>query len=138
MPTRRETLSIGMGGVALAMLPAMARALSAEDVIQAFTGGAPLEEGDLHITIAEIAENGSSVPVVVEAPEAEAIVLVGPRNRQPEIFEVKFGPLAGTRRLSTRIRLAESQEIIAVARLADGRFIASGAQVSVTLGGCVA
>jgi sulfur-oxidizing protein SoxY len=139
MFSRRDTLAIGMGSVAAVALPVPAVAFQneARALIESFTGGAPIGEGGITLSLPDIAENGASVPVEVEAPDATAIILVGPENMQPEICTVHFGPLAGARRLFTRIRMAQSQDIIAIARLSDGSFVQTSQHVDVIVGGCV-
>jgi sulfur-oxidizing protein SoxY len=103
----------------------------------AFTGGATPAEGDIALDIPEIAENGASVPVTVTAPGATAIALFATANPNPGIATFAFGPLAARPTATTRIRLAESQDVIAVAKLGDGSFVRTSAPVMVTVGGCV-
>jgi sulfur-oxidizing protein SoxY len=134
--TRRDALVLGAGGLAAITLVPAAMAAAYEDAIAAFTGGVAPSEGGIDITAPEIAENGNVVPVEVSAPGAEEIILLAPGNPAPEVCSVKFGPLAGSQRLSTRIRLAKTQDVAAVARMADGSFVQVARTVKVTVGGC--
>ncbi|MDP7152499.1 MAG: thiosulfate oxidation carrier protein SoxY [Paracoccaceae bacterium] len=133
--TRRDTLALGLGAAALTVLPI--RAVAAwDDVITAFTGGAEVGEGGLTLTAPEIAENGNTVPVSVDAPGAAAIMIVATGNPTPNVATFNFGELAGSQSASTRIRLAGTQDVVAVARMADGSFVQTQSTVKVTIGGC--
>lgn len=133
--TRRETLAIGLGGVAALALPLQAAAM-VDDKIAAFTGGADVGEGGLTLTAPEIAENGNTVPVEVSAPGAVSILLLAAGNPNPDVCTFNFGPLAGAQAASTRIRLARTQEVVAIAKMADGSFVRAAQEVKVTIGGC--
>jgi sulfur-oxidizing protein SoxY len=133
--TRRETLALGLGAAALAAMPGASFA-STEEAIAAFTGGADVGEGGIELTTPEIAENGNTVPVEVSAPGATSIMLLATGNPNPDVGTFNFGPLAGSRSASTRIRLAQSQDVIAIARMEDGSFTRTSAPVKVTIGGC--
>lgn len=133
--SRRETLALGMGAVALTVLPFRANA-AADDAIAAFTGGADVADGGISLTAPEIAENGNTVPVEVSADGATAILLLAAGNPTPGVAEFKFGPLAASQAASTRIRLAGTQDVVAVAKMADGSFARASQTVKVTIGGC--
>jgi sulfur-oxidizing protein SoxY len=135
--TRRKFLAVGSGTLAfagLAGLPAFAS--PADDAIAAFTGGAEVTEGGIVLTAPEIAENGNTVPVEVEAEGAVAIMLLATGNPTPSVATFKFGALNPSKSASTRIRLAKTQEVVAIAQLADGSFRRASATVKVTIGGC--
>lgn len=134
--TRRTALSFGAGAVAAAVLPIKVFASTADDAIADFTGGAAFVDGDLTLTTPEIAENGNTVPVSVDAPGAAEILVLATGNPTPEVAKFAFGPLAGAQSASVRIRLAETQEVIAIARMADGSFVKASNIVKVTIGGC--
>jgi len=134
--TRRDAIAVGAGGLALLAMSRAALAVTAEEAIAEFTGGAATAEGDITIRAPEIAENGNVVPVEVEAPGAAEILVLAPANPSANICMVKFGPAAGAQRISTRIRLAKSQDVTALARMADGSFIMTSQPVKVTVGGC--
>lgn len=147
MPGRRAMIMAGIGVLAaggglFALRRILLRPEEPEEMHSAigqFTGGAPPEDsGALSLTAPEHAENGAAVTVSVDAPGAEEIRLFSSKNFRPDIFAARFGPMAGSRRVTTRIRLAESQEIVAVARMADGQFQRASAFIGVTIGGCVA
>lgn len=134
--TRRGAIAISAGFAATLMLPAgMARA-AVDEKIAEFTGGAALGEGGITLTTPEIAENGNTVPIEVDAPGAEAIMVLAAGNPTPDVATFKFGPLAGAQRASTRIRLAGTQDVMAIARMADGSFVQATNVVKVTIGGC--
>lgn len=133
--SRRETLALGLGAAVLTLMPFRANA-AAEDAIAAFTGGADMAEGGVTLTAPEIAENGNTVPIEVSAPGAAAILIVAAGNPEPGVATFNFGPLAAAQAASTRIRLAGTQDVIAVAKMADGSFAKASATVKVTIGGC--
>lgn len=133
--TRRETLFIGAGAAVAAVLPFSALA-SVEDAVAAFTGGAATGSEGITLSTPEIAENGNTVPVEVSAPGAVSIMLLAAGNPNPDVGTFHFGPLAGSQSASTRIRLAGTQDVIAVAKMADGSFIRTSNEVKVTIGGC--
>ena len=136
--TRRDVLRLGgSAAVAAAILPAGAAVASngVEQAIAEFTGGAPPEDGGVVLEVPEIADNGGAVPVRVAAEGARRIALFADGNPSPGVAVFAFGRLA-TPAASTRIRLAGSQNVIAVAELADGTFRKASRAVAVTAGGC--
>ncbi|MGB8623011.1 MAG: thiosulfate oxidation carrier protein SoxY [Paracoccaceae bacterium] len=133
--TRREAIVLGAGAAAVISLPIRALA-SADDAIAEFTGGADAGTGGLTLTTPEIAENGNTVPISVDAPGAVAISVFAAGNPTPNVVTFNFGPLAGSQNASTRIRLAGTQDVIAVAKMADGSFVRASNTVKVTIGGC--
>ena len=133
--TRRKALGLALGGAAVAALPVPALANGAE-AIAAFTGGATAGTGGITLTAPEIAENGNTVPVAVDAPGATAIAVFATGNPTPEVAVFNFGPAAGSQMASTRIRLSKTQDVVAVAKMADGSFVQASATVKVTIGGC--
>lgn len=135
--TRRKVLTVGVSAAAFASLAALpAFASLTEEAITALTGGAEVAEGGVELTAPEIAENGNTVPIEVSAPGAVAISVFASGNPTPAVATFKFGPLAGSRAGSTRIRLAKTQDVIAVAQMEDGSFRQASATVKVTIGGC--
>lgn len=135
--TRRDILALGSGTLALASLTGLpAFAAKIDDAIAAFTGGAEMGSGALTLTAPEIAENGNTVPIAVAAPGASEITVFADGNPEPEVVTFKFGPLNPTRAASTRIRLAKTQNVIAIAKMEDGSFQRAEAAVKVTIGGC--
>jgi sulfur-oxidizing protein SoxY len=143
--SRRDVLVAGAGMLAVAafdLAPAQA-ANNAGDLIKAFTGGKPTTEGKVKLDLPEIAENGNTVPmtVAVESPMTEAsyvaeVLVVGDGNPNGGIVTFHFTPASGAAEANTRIRLAQTQNIIAVAKTNDGSFFTTTRQVKVTIGGC--
>ena len=135
--SRRRILAVGSAGLVVTLLPLPASAATeADELIARFTDGATPGEGPLTITAPQIAENGNAVGVEVECPGAKSIRILAPANPNPEVCTVHFGPLAGSHRLSTRIRMAETMDVIALAEMDDGSFVQASARVRVTIGGC--
>lgn len=134
--TRRDALALGLGATAASFLPFRAMAATSDEVIAEFTGGADVGEGGVTLTAPEIAENGNTVPVGVDAPGAAAILIVATGNPTPKVVTFNYGPLAGSQVASTRIRLAGTQDVLAIARMADGSFVQASQTVKVTIGGC--
>jgi len=133
--SRRETIALGLGAAALSFLPLRVHA-SAEEAIAGFTGGADVTDGGVTLTAPEIAENGNTVPIAVDAPGAAAIMLVATGNPVPAVATFNFGEMAAAQSASTRIRLAGTQDVVAIARMADGSFKRASSTVKVTIGGC--
>lgn len=137
MLTRRDTLALGAGAVTITLLPTVASASAEVDAaISAFTGGASVSDGGVMITAPEIAENGNTVPIGVEADGATEIMLIAAGNPTPGVATFKFGDGSGSSRAATRIRLGGTQDVIAVAKMADGSFAQTAVEVKVTIGGC--
>jgi sulfur-oxidizing protein SoxY len=134
--TRRETLALGAGAAALTLLPAQSFAATVDELVNEFTGGADVAEGGVNLDAPEIAENGNTVPISVSAEGASAIMVLAAGNPTPPVATFNFGPLAGSSSASTRIRLAGTQDVIAIARMADGSFARTSKEVKVTIGGC--
>ena len=138
--SRRDTLALGLGAAVVSALPIQVFAGShggkADEAIAAFTGGADVADGGVDLTAPEIAENGNTVPVSVSAPGASAILLLATGNPTPGVATFNFGSLAASQEASTRIRLAGTQDVVAVAKMADGSFAKASSTVKVTIGGC--
>ena len=136
--TRRQTMMLGLGAAIAATLPATGFASTdlTADAIKAFTGGAEVKEGGVEIGAPEIAENGNTVPVEVSAEGATDIILLAAGNPNPGVATFHFGALAASSEAKTRIRLAKTQDLVAVAKLADGSYAQAKRTVKVTIGGC--
>jgi sulfur-oxidizing protein SoxY len=134
--SRREALSAGLGGVVFAMMPNLSIAATTEELTTAFTGGAVPGTDGITLTTPEIAENGNTVPVSVDAPGAVAIMLLATGNPEPAVATFTFGPAAGRQFAATRIRLAQTQDVVALAKMPDGSIKQAQATVKVTIGGC--
>lgn len=142
MTARRELLIAGLG--TLLLRPAGATADSLRAALVAFTGGAPLREGRVTLDIAPLVENGNVVPVGISVTSpmtatdhVRRIALFTSRNPQPEVVVMHLGPRSGRAVVATRMRLATSQQVLAVAELSDGSFWRQGLDVIVTLAACV-
>ena len=135
-PTRREAMRLAGLAAAAAVLPAGAAAGNGVSAaIAAFTKGARALEAGLSLEVPEIADNGGAVPVRVAAEGARRIALFADANPNPGVAVFSFGRLAPPV-AATRIRLAGSQTVIAVAEMADGTFRRASRRVAVTVGGC--
>ena len=144
--TRRQAFWIGIGGVAVAsgawIAPAQA-ANDAQDLMTKFTGGKKPTEGRVKLDLPEIAENGNTVPMTisVESPmTAQAhvtdVLVVADGNPRGGVVRFHFSPASGAAEANTRIRLAETQNITAIAKMNDGSCYMAVRQVKVTIGGC--
>ncbi|MEM8576673.1 MAG: thiosulfate oxidation carrier protein SoxY [Pseudomonadota bacterium] len=134
--SRRSLLALGGSALAAAALAVPAHAQLPAEVINAVTGGADMGTGVITLTAPEIAENGNTVPIGVDAPGAKSITLFADGNPVPNVATFKFGPLSASRSASTRIRLAGTQNVVAVAEMEDGSFQTAQANIKVTIGGC--
>jgi sulfur-oxidizing protein SoxY len=144
---RRQALWIGISGLAVAacgswVAPAHA-ANDAQDLMAKFTGGRKPVEGRVKLDLPEIAENGNTVPmtVAVESPMTDEayvsdVLVVADGNPRGGVVTFHFSPASGVAEANTRIRLAETQNIIAVAKMNDGSYYMATKQVKVTIGGC--
>jgi sulfur-oxidizing protein SoxY len=145
---RRDLLVAGAGLAAAASplfrgLPALADAAASEAQMMAFTGGKAPETGMITLTAPEIAENGNTVPisVAVESPMTEedyveSVMLLADDNPNPDVATFHFTTLSGVAAASTRMRLAQTQNVIAIAKMNDGRVFMDKKEVKVTIGGC--
>ena len=145
--TRREAIVLGAGGTALTLAgwpsAALADAKAAADEVAKFTGGKAAEKGNITIELPEIAENGNTVPmtVSVESPMTEQsyvteVLVIGDGNPRAGMATFHFSPLSGVAEANTRVRLAATQNITAIAKMNDGSFYTVSKQVKVTIGGC--
>ncbi|RIA56064.1 thiosulfate oxidation carrier protein SoxY [Dichotomicrobium thermohalophilum] len=133
--SRRQAIAVGVGAGIFALMPHQLRAAQ-EEGVAAFTGGVEPKEGDITLNAPEIAENGNTVPISVDAPGAEEVMVFALGNPSPDVVKFKFGRLAGSHTASTRIRLAKTQNVVAVAKMPDGSFVKTQKEVKVTIGGC--
>ena len=145
---RRQMLAIGAGVLTAAawggaISPARAAKNDSEELIKKFTGGKPATEGRVRLDLPEIAENGNTVPmtVSVESPMTEQsyvsdVLIVSDGNPRGGIATFHFSPASGMAEVNTRVRLAETQHVIAVAKMNDGSFFMASKPVKVTIGGC--
>ncbi|HCJ62076.1 MAG: thiosulfate oxidation carrier protein SoxY [Alphaproteobacteria bacterium TMED150] len=144
--SRREALAAGVGFATITMLPlswAHADKALVDKAIADFTGGASVSEGNVSLDMPEIAENGNTVPlnVSVDSPMAddnyvESVMILASGNPTPGVATFHFTPLSGEAAATTRMRLASTQDVIAVAKTSKGEFFQAGTTVKVTIGGC--
>ena len=133
--TRRETMVVGGAALVATTLPIKLMA-STTDLISGITGGAEASGDGIDLIAPEIAENGNTVPISVDAPGAVAITVLAAGNPTPGVAKFNFGAGSGSQSCTTRIRLAGTQDVMAVAEMADGSFSAAHQTVKVTIGGC--
>ena len=144
LPTRRLVLLAAAGfGLAPFSPPAAAAPAAMAEAIGALVGAATVQRGKVKLELPPIVEDGNTVPLSVsvespmtEADDVEGIHIFNEKNPQPYVAGFHFGPRAGKAAVSTRIRLADSQQVVAIARLSDGSFWSDGADVIVTLAAC--
>jgi sulfur-oxidizing protein SoxY len=125
------------GRRAAADLPAM------QAWMQTILGERTAKQGGIVIDLPEIAENGNTVPLTLEVDSpmtqndyVKAVHVMTERNPNPEVATFYFTPRSGRATVSTRIRLAESQTVHAVAEMSDGSVYTAAREVEVTIGGC--
>ena len=104
---------------------------------------APVRTGKVKLDVPPLVENGNTVPMTVSVSSpmtsddyVKSIHVFNEKNPQPNMGNFYLGPQAGRAQISTRVRLADSQKIIAIARLSDGSFWSVSADVVVTLAAC--
>jgi len=143
--TRREFLALAGGAAVLAVTlrPAEATPAMLTSAIRNVVGEAPVNTGKVKLEIPPLVENGNTVPMTVSfaspmTPEdhVKSIHVFNEKNPQPNIGNFYFGPQAGRAQVSTRIRLADTQQVVAIAKLSDGTFWSASVEVVVTLAAC--
>jgi sulfur-oxidizing protein SoxY len=149
MTSRRDFLIAAAGAagsIGLAPMSRHARATPAamQDAVRKVTGGAALRGGRVKLEVPPLIDNGNSVPlaVTVDSPMVpsdyvKAIHVFTERNPLPNVLSVYLGPRAGRARSATRVRLADSGTVLAIAELSDGSYWTDSAQVVVTLSACL-
>ena len=143
--TRRRLVGAGAGLLAIAILrPAHGTPEEMMAAVREFVGEAPIQPGRVTLDIPPLVENGNAVPVTVtvDSPmtvteHVRSIALFNERNPQPHVGVFHLGARAGRAQVATRMRLADSQTITAVALLNDGSYWSDTAKVVVTLAACV-
>ena len=145
--TRRDMLIAGGLAAGAAALPAAARANTPgqmEAAIRSVVGQATVRKGKVDLELPPLVENGNTVSmsVTVDSPmtkenHVKAIHVFNEKNPQPNVITVRLGPRAGKAQVSTRIRLADTQKVIAIAEMSDGTFWSDTQEVIVTLAACL-
>jgi sulfur-oxidizing protein SoxY len=144
-PTRRVIIAAAVAaGLPVVWRPARAMSDVLTNVLNGYTGGTPTREGKVHFDIAPLVENGNTVPVTitVESPmsadnHVQALAIFNEKNPQREVIACKLTPRMGKASLSTRIRLATTQQLVAVAKMSDGSCWTHTVDVVVTLAACI-
>ncbi len=145
---KREFLTLGAGSVAFLAVGGVATQVVAEageteKQIKAFAGGKEVKSGKVSLTTPEIAENGNTVPISVdvESPMTKddhvaSVMLLADGNPLPGVATFHFSHMSGEASATTRIRLAKTQNVIAVAKMSNGDVYMDKKEVKVTIGGC--
>jgi len=147
--TRRQFLGLAGGAAVLGTVPmvtlrpAEATPALLAAAIRNVVGEAAVQAGKVKLEIPPLVENGNTVPMTVSVASpmtpddyVRSIHVFNEKNPQPNIGNFHLGPRAGRAQVSTRIRLADSQKIVAIAHLADDSFWSVSADVVVTLAAC--
>ena len=143
---RRTLLAGSIGCMVASLLPirAFAEPEDMQAAVQEMFGDRPIVPGGVDLDIPPIAENGYSVPLTidVDSPMTEdnhvrRIAVFSPRNPIANLIQFSLGPRAGLARVSTRIRLAGTQEILVVAEMSDGTLRSASARTLVTIAACI-
>jgi sulfur-oxidizing protein SoxY len=144
-PLDRRTFLAGAALVSvLPMASARATPEAMAAAIKEVVGEAVIREGKVKLDLPPLVENGNTVPltVSVESPmtpadHIKAIHVFNEKNPQPHVFDARLGPRNGRAVVATRIKLGDSQKIIAIAETSTGQFWSASADVIVTLAACI-
>jgi sulfur-oxidizing protein SoxY len=144
--SRRHLLQASGAAVTASVLvrPAVATPAEMQAAIRKVVGDGKVKEGRVRLEIPPLTENGNSITcaVIVESPmtakdHVKAIHMFTEKNPQPNVISAHLGPRAGRARVQTRIRLSDTQTVVAIAEMSDGSFWSHSANVIVTLGACL-
>ena len=145
--TRRGVLLAASGVTLGAALPAPARANAPgqmEAAIRSIAGRAKIQKGKVTLDLPPLVENGNTVPMTVSVDSpmtrdnyVKAIHVFNEKNPQANVISAQLSPRAGKAAISTRIRLADTQKVIAIAEMSDGTFWSDTQEVIVTLAACL-
>jgi sulfur-oxidizing protein SoxY len=143
--TRRQFLGAGgVVGLALIMRPAAATPTSMAVAIRRVIGEAEVHAGKVKLDLPPLVENGNTVAmsVAVDSPMTatdyvKAIHVFTEKNPLPNVISVQLGPRAGKAEIATRIRLADTQTVVASCEMSDGSFWSDKVVVIITLGACL-
>jgi len=138
-------MASGLAALGACALPAPAAALGQMDTaIRNAFGEATIRKGRVMLELPPLVENGNTVPmtVAVDSPMTrdnyvKAIHVFNDKNPQPNVVSVQLGPRAGKAAITTRIRLAGTQKLMAIAEMSDGTYWADTQEVIVTLAACL-
>jgi sulfur-oxidizing protein SoxY len=143
--TRRRLVLASTSLSALTLMhPALANTDELAQAVSAYAAGKKVTEGKVKLDIAELVDNGNVVPITVSVSSpmtatnhVKAIAVFNEKNPQRETVKFDLGPRYGKAEVSTRIRLATTQKLVAVAHLSDGTFWSHTVEVIVTLAACI-
>jgi sulfur-oxidizing protein SoxY len=143
--TRRQFLAVAGGaGLALTVRPAEATPASMKQAVRQIVGEAAVKRGKIRLDLPPLVENGNSVTmgVTVDSPmtakdHVKAIHVFTEKNPQPNVISVQLGPRAGKAEIQTRVRLADTQSVLAICEMSDGTFWSDTVDVIITLGACL-
>lgn len=143
--SRRAFLgTAAMAGAALAVRPATATPATMKQAIHQVVGDATVKPGKIKLDLPPLVENGNTVAMAisVESPMTgkdyvKAIHVFTEKNPQPNVISVRLGPRAGKADISTRVRLADTQTVVAICEMSDGSFWSDKVDVIITLGACL-
>ena len=140
---RIQSLSILALGAWFSPLTVLAKKEDATKAIQEITGGKPIIDGKVKLVIPPLVENGNLVvlKLSVDSPMTandyvKSVHVIAEGNPLPNIFTVHLTPRSGTANITTRVRLADSQTVWAIAQMSDGSFYRGSAETLVTLSAC--
>jgi len=147
-PVTRRAMLTGVAGTAacatLLVRPAGATPATMKAAIRRIIGEQPVRKGRVTLDIPPLVENGNTIAmsVRVESPMTgtdyvKAVHVFNEKNPQPDIISVHLGPRAGKAAFATRIRLADSQNVVAIAEMSDGSLWSGDADVIVTIAACL-
>jgi sulfur-oxidizing protein SoxY len=143
--TRRRVVLASAGLAASALTrPALAEADELAAAVSAYAAGQKVAPGKVKLDIAELVDNGNVVPITVSvdspmtaASHVRSIAVFNEKNPQRDVVKFTLGPRYGKADVSTRIRLATTQKLVAVAQMSDGTFWSHTVEVIVTLAACI-
>lgn len=143
LPRRRALQTLAAGACLLLVRPASATPEELAAVLRETFGGRPTKRGRVKLELPRLAESGNVVPVTVSvdspmtpADHVRSIHLFAEKNNQPRILDIQLGPFNGKAVFASRIRLATSQQVTAVAVLSDGSLWSAAVEVEVTTSSC--
>lgn len=146
LPFNRRRILAGAAGIGLGVVlrPAAAQTDELAAAVAAYARGVQVRTGRIKIDIAELVDNGNVVPITVTAESpmtaadhVKAIAIFNQKNPQREVAKFNLGPRAGKASVTTRIRLATSQQLVAIAQMSDGSYWSHTVNVIVTLAACI-
>ena len=148
MRVSRRQFLIGLVSSPLFLLPPVRLAFALPEkllpLIREVTGGELPKTGKVILTLPSLAESGNSVPLAVKVTSpmtaedyVKSVHILSSRNPRPVIARFYFSPHSGKAEITTRIRLAGTQDVFAVAVMSDGSSWLGSAEVVVTAGACV-